>query len=410
MPVRRCLLLLAFIAAVLPGSAQQPAEPHLIPITGKAGPGLEPFDQAVARMMDRHGIPGASLAVAKNGKLVFARGYGVASVTPNRLTLPTTQFGLASLSKTITALAVLKLVEDGKLGLDDRAFEYLKDILPPRGSRSDPRLGLITVRQLLDHSGGWNRNLRGDPINQSPLIARRLGARQPLTAEQFISYIKGQPLDFDPGTDGQYSNIGYVALGLIIARVSGQSYEQYVRAKVLAPAGLSGAGLHRLDNRYLPGEATRYLAGTINALPPLQEPMVDAAGGWSASTVDMVRLLTALDGSRGKPLLAQPTFELMLARSPTVKPRPDATHFGLGWDIVAKKDGKFGYFKDGSFHGMRTFMKRNLNGVSAVLLFNASMMPDSDDTRYNSEVVRGVREAVERMEKYPDIDLFDEFR
>src|SRR5262249_34897985 len=148
------------------------------------------------------------------------------------------------------------------------------------------------------------------------------------------------------------------------------------------PAGMKGAGLHRLDNQYLQGEATRYLAGTINALPPLQEPMVDAAGGWSASTVDMMRLLAALDGSRGKSLLTQPTFDLMLAPPPaSVKRRPDGTHFGLGWDIVARKGKNFGYFKDGSFHGIRTFMKRNLNGVSAVLLFNASMMPDLDDTR-----------------------------
>jgi hypothetical protein len=93
-----------------------------------------------------------------------------------------------------------------------------------------------------------------------------------------------------------------------------------------------------------------------------------------------------------------------------VKPRPDGSHYGLGWDIVVRKDGKFGYFKDGAFHGMRTFMKRNLNGVNAVLLFNASMMPDTDDTRYNAEAIREVRDAVEKMEKYPDIDLFEEFR
>src|SRR5690348_10047421 len=109
----------------LPGGAQvglaqanqvmRPFE-EKIPIKGKAGPGLKPFDQAMLRIMDRHGVPGAALAIAKNGKLVLAKGYGWSNVTTGEPVQPDTLFGLASLSKGFTTVAILKLVEQGKLG------------------------------------------------------------------------------------------------------------------------------------------------------------------------------------------------------------------------------------------------------------------------------------------------------
>lgn len=405
------LLGLAGLSLTLAIAAREAGPPPFerIAVTGKAGPGLAPIDLAVLRMMDRHGVPGAALAIAKNGKLVLAKGYGWGCIEPARPTTVDDPFGIASLSKTLTATAILRLVEDGKLRLDDRAFDLLNNLQPPRGTQIDPRIKTITVRQLLYHSGGWNRNVNGDPVNWSKQIAFRLGVPQPLTAEQFMSFMLGQPLDFDPGTDNQYSNVGYIALGLIVARASGQPYEQFVRERVLKPAGMRVAGLHRPDGRYLPSEALRYLAGTEQALPPLQMPMVDAAGGWSASALDIIRFLTALDGSRVKPLLSDRAFSFMLETPPKpLKVRANGTYTGLGWDSVIRNDKGFGYFKDGSYHGMRTFMKRLPSGINWVLLFNASMQPDSVDTSLISEAMREVREAVEQA-NHPDIDLFKEF-
>ncbi len=118
--------------------AQQPGRPpeEAVPITGKAGPGLEPFDAAMRKIMDHHGVPGAALAIAKNGRLVLAKGYGWANVGSGEPVQPDTLFGLASLSKPITAIAILKLVEQGKLGLDVGVFDILKHIKPPRSAAS----------------------------------------------------------------------------------------------------------------------------------------------------------------------------------------------------------------------------------------------------------------------------------
>ena len=123
-------------------------------------------------IMDRHGIPGAAFAIAKEGKLVYAKGFGWANVSTGAPIRPDTTFGLASLSKTLTAAAILKLVEQGKLGLNDAVFDILKHIRPPRGFEINPFLRDVTVRHCLNHSGGWDRNVHGDPINWEPQICR----------------------------------------------------------------------------------------------------------------------------------------------------------------------------------------------------------------------------------------------
>jgi N-acyl-D-amino-acid deacylase len=393
--------------------AAQPKERPLaetVPIQGKAGPGLEPFDEAMLKIMNHHGVPGAALAIAKGGKLVLAKGYGWANVPTGDLVEPDTPFGLGSLSKLFTAVAALQLVERGKLGLDDSVFDILKHIEPPRGARVDPRLRDVTVRCCLNHSGGWDRAVNGDPINWEPQICRAFRLRPPLSPTQFLSFVLSLPLDFKPATDAKYSNIGYVILGEVITKVSGQPYLRFVTENVLTPLGIKDAGIHAYDNKYLPREARRHLAGTLLTLPPMQLPMVDSAGGWSASAVDMLRFLTNMDGSRGKPILGEKMRQEMLAAPPEpIKPRADGSHFGLGWDFVYTKDKEIGYTKDGCYQGIRTFMKRKETGVSWALLYNASMEMDALDVQIATSTVHEIREFVERFDKYPDVDLFKEY-
>jgi N-acyl-D-amino-acid deacylase len=403
------MVLLASGWLIGPQWAQQPQLKDEFPITGKAGPDLEAFDKAMQTIMRRHGIPGGALAIAKDGRLVYAKGFGWADLAGGKAVGPFTLFGLASLSKPITALAILKLMEEGKLKLDDSAFDYLKHLRPPPGANVDPRLKTITIYQLLNHSGGWNRNVSGDPVNWSPQIAQTLRVRLPLTPDQFISYVMGLPLDFAPGSESQYSNIGYIVLGQIVEKASGKSYEEYVQKNVLEPMGAKTAGMNSLT-KYLPGEARRYLAGTDILLPPLQLPMVRAAGGWSASTLDMIRLLTSLDGSRGKSFLSEKTMKLFLAPPPApLKVRPNNTFPGLGFETVYVASDGYGYFQDGNWHGMRAFMKRTKKGVNWVMTFNASMQPDMIDAQIGKATLQEIREHVERDRDYPKVDLFKEF-
>jgi N-acyl-D-amino-acid deacylase len=195
-----------------------------------------------------------------------------------------------------------------------------------------------------------------------------------------------------------------------VEKASGQPYEEFIRKNVLEPAGVKRAFLNKVSRNYFADEAHRYLAGTSIMLPPMELPMVRAAGGWSTTAVDMVRFLTAVDGSRGKPLLKEATFKQMLAPPPApLKPRANGTYNGLGWPTVTMTAKGFGYLHDGSYHGMRTFMKRSPQGVNWVLLFNVSMEPDPIDAQITAKAVQEIRQQVESLQKYPDIDLFPQF-
>jgi N-acyl-D-amino-acid deacylase len=412
MRTRTILAALVLLVVSPPVRAQErPGTIDGHPVTGKAVPGTEALDRAIVSVISRHGIPGAALAVTKDGKLLVARGYGWANLATETPVQPDTLFGVASLSKTFTAAAVLKLVQQNKLKLDDHPFKMLTHIKPLRGAKVDPRLYQITVRHLLNHSGGWDAQKSGDPVSWTTKLQFERGDRVPVSAEYLISATMGIKLDFDPGTDYRYSNFGYIVLGEVIEKASGQSYEKYVKDHVLAPAGAKSGTLHPLNAGYFKHEARRYLAGNDTELPPWRQKYSDAAGGWAISAVDMARFLTALDSSRGKALLDEKTFRQMIELPPKpLGPRENGTHVGLGWDSVILPENGFGYYKDGSWYGMRAFMKRLPSGVNWVLVFNASMQPDSVDTRTVGDAVQDVRKHIEEIERAEkDTDLFKEF-
>jgi N-acyl-D-amino-acid deacylase len=399
------VLVAAGFAAV--GSAQ----PRDFPTSGKSVPGLEPLDGAVTGIMKRHGIPGGALAIAKDGKLVHARGYGWANLETGDRVQPDTLFGVASLSKPVTAAAVLKLVEQGKLSLDDKPFELLAHIRPHPGVRPDPRLKQITVRQLLIHAGGWDAKKSGDPVNWVTEVQYRRGDRLPVSPEQLISFTLAAPLDFAPGTDEKYSNFGYIVLGEVVEKAAGTTYEKYAHEHVLKPAGIARGSLHPLTGKYFPNEARRYIAGSEHEIPPWKQKYSDAAGGWTMSAVDLVRFVTALDGTRGKSLLGAKAFDAMLAPPPPpLKPRANGTYVGLGWDTATRTPTGFGFYKDGNWIGMRTFLNRAPNGVCWALVFNASIQTDADDSQAIADAVKRVRETIAAFEKFPATDLFADFK
>src|SRR5206468_4585764 len=133
----------------------------------------------------------------------------------------------------------------------------------------------------------------------------------------------------------KYCNVGAIVHGEVIATLTGQPYERFVAEAVWKPVGVTRATLVGFEGKYAPGEAVRHLAGTLVPLPPANLPMVSASGGWVASAVDLVRLLTNLDGSRGEPVLGEKMRRAMIEAPPApLKPREDGTWFGLGWDMA----------------------------------------------------------------------------
>jgi CubicO group peptidase (beta-lactamase class C family) len=190
---------------------------------------------------------------------------------------------------------------------------------------------------------------------------------------------------------------------------SGQTYERFVQENIFQPIGMKRAAL-AWSGKYAAGAAIRHLPGSMVELPAPLLPMVDSAGAWYCSVVDMARFLTNLDGTRGKPVLSEKSRKLMV--EPPQKPlklRDNNTFFGLGWDVVLNDAKGVMYFKDGCYQGIRAFMKRTQGGLNWVLCFDASMDFDPIDTQIAANSINEIRQVIEKIEKQPNVDLFKEY-
>lgn len=373
------------------------------PIQGQAGPGLERFDEIMFELMRRHEIPGGSLSLAKEGRLVYTRGFGWASVEARTPARPETKFGLASVSKAITGVAILKLIDQGRLGFEDRAFERLADLRPLPGERIDPRTRTITIRQLLNHSAGYKHQ----PNVQD--VSRRLGLPVPrLREDHLVAFFLGRPLDYDPGTEQHYSNFGFVVLGAIIERAVGLAYGPAVHRLVFEPIGVRGPRLGH-GGAYGPEMAHRY-GENGQELPPIDLPG-GAAGAWIASSVDMVRFLAVLDGGRGngRPFLSDAIQREMLAPPPPpLKKRANGAWFGLGWDVVRETPHGPSYAKDGGIAGVRTFIGHMPGNVDWAVLFNGGRNVPGFPGQA-ADAAKHLQDAIRQTDRWPDGDFFANF-
>jgi uncharacterized protein (TIGR03437 family) len=377
------------------------------PITGVETAAFSGVDSWVRQYMEKYGFPGGSVAVVRNGKLVYARGFGFQDVDSRTPVQPATLFRIASLSKPITAAAVMKLVEQGRLRLDQRAFEILSDFRGPSGTIADDRARTITIEQLLNHTGGWDIDALGfDPMFQPIETSAELGVPAPAGCSDVIRRMLGRTLSFAPGTRYAYSNFGYCILGRVIEKLTGVTYEQYVREEILAPMGITTMRIgHTLPEGRASGETRYYMpAGAALArsvFPPVGANVprpygswhleaMDSHGGWIASAPELARFLANVNGQRGMPFLGADAWSRMAAPPAAPVYAGSGNFYGLGWSINPA-GGRPNYFHGGGLDGTTTYMVKLNNGVSWVALFN--MRPTSA-ANYISELDSGLNNAV----------------
>ena len=404
------------------GPATQGAGDMPIAVT-RDWPGLKPFDDVVTAFMRARSIPGGALAVSRNGKLVLARGYGWADRESGEPVSPHSLFRIASVSKPITAVAVLQLIErsGGRVTLDTPAFALLGYPRRP-GEGADPRLARVTIRDLLQHTAGWDAAKSFDPMFRPIEIARAVGVRSPAGPEAIIRYMLGHPLDHDPGSTYAYSNFGYCVLGRVIERLSGEGYEQYVKDAVLAPLGIRDMRLGRSLLRHrAPGEVRYYDAGVSeNVMTPEEGDSVptpyggfhveamDAHGGWIASAADVVRFACAFDDPHHSPLLRPETIATMFARpngQPGYEPdgRPKAAYYACGWMVRPTSDGRANHWHTGRVAGASSLLVRRHDGLNWAVLFNQSSDPSG--LSYD-DIDPALHRAADAVKSWPDGDLF----
>ena len=261
-------------------------------------------DYLRAEMAHRH-LPGLSVAVMQDGKLVKSAGYGFADVRAKTVAMPATVYGLGSCTKPITALAVLKLVEAGRVGLDEPIVTYLSGL-------PDAWKG-ITVRHMLTHTSGLpNYRLRLD-------LNHLAGYTQADSVRRLVAEV---PLDFAPGTRYEYSNTNYHLLAEIIEKVSGRSYLDFVQSQIFRPAGLTGKAARPVTGYLLQAGA--------NVRNPLRFPPAINTGdsGLVMTAPDLAAVCAALDAGR----LLRPAT---VCEMETAGPLADGTRtkYGLGWVV-----------------------------------------------------------------------------
>ncbi len=385
--------------------------------TGTTLTGLHPFDREMISLIDKWEIPGASLAVSYKGRLVLARGYGFADRANQTPAQPTTLYRLGSLAKPMTAVATLLLVENGQVGLDDLILPLLGDLAPPENAITDPRVRTITVRQLLQHRMGLDRGKSGDPVFMpgNAAAAARQNASMPATCGTLLRDQLERELDFTPGERFAYSNVGYCKLGRNIEKISGESYEAFVRTHLLTPARIYHFRLAQTLTP-APGESAYYdfpgakvqpaMPGVASGQVPFpyggysMEEM-DSYGGWLGSPVEFLKFFLAIDGQRGKPLLHETTRQQMFERPAG---QEGAAYYALGVMVRPVKTG-INWWHDGSQPGAIALAVRAAEGYSWVAAFN--MRPR--DRKFFTELDQALGRAAVTVKHWPSGDLFAQF-
>jgi D-alanyl-D-alanine carboxypeptidase len=303
----------------------------------------DPANKELAGAMDKVAadvykpdIPGAAIIVVKNGQVIFRKGYGLANIELNVPVKPEMVFRLCSVTKQFTAVAIMMLVEQGKLSLSDDLTKFFPDY-PTRGKK-------ITVENLLTHTSGINDYL-------AKLWPERM--RQDMRPVKLIELFKNDELEFEPGTRQSYSNSNYVLLGAIIEKLSGKEYGQFIQDNIFTPLGMKHSYYEGVQD-LIPNRVSGYIkfeGNFINA-PYVSTPQLYAAGALCSSVDDLALWDGAIYADK---LLRHSSWEQLFTRYKLVN--GTASDFGYGW-ALGQLQGRVIASHAGGVPGFRTFVLR----------------------------------------------------
>ena len=342
-------------------------------------PELHDMDSIMRRYLKRWELNGAQLAVTRNDSLLYVKGYGWADKERNVLMEPCHIMRMASVSKLVTAVGIMKLQEMGRLKLSDKVFGpqgILNDTTYINSIR-DKRYYDITVEQLLRHKAGFN-NYAGDPMSSTRYIMMQNRLTTPPTHRELLRILLRRHLGYTPGTGRCYSNLGYTILSMIIEKRSGMSYEQFMQDKVLRPAGCFDfhiAGIYYRDRR--PNEVRYYMHGGSEPVYEYNNsgkkvdkcygdtdiPRLAGAGAWAASAAELSRLIASIDGCSVLPdVISSQSVKAMTQQMPS-------GDYSLGWNYTPVGRP---WIRTGSLSGTSALVMRYPDGQCWILLTNTS--------------------------------------
>ena len=411
------------LAALLVGCALLPQQPFVeegVPSTGRADPRLTPFDTLMREFVGERGAPGATLAVMRNGRLVYSRGFGFADLEAGEVMQPQARMRIASLSKPITAAMILLLAEEGALELDDPALALVDPRLFRGRLPLDRRWGEVTVAHLLEHTAGLDRRRSGDPPFMALRAARELGVEPPASVDEVVGWQLQRPLDHAPGERFEYSNFGYSLLGRVIERVTGQPYEEAVRERLLSPIGAGGMRIGAsLRGDRLPGEVVyhggRRTPGAAKGAigERVSEPYggweqqgLDSHGGWVASAPELLRFARLFRPAEEGALLGPESLARAFAEPETLPPdEAREVWYAAGWSVRRLPGERFHAWHFGTLPGTSTLLVLRADGLAWCALFNE--LGDSEGRMLAKALDPRLHRAAAEVHAWPEFDLFE---
>lgn len=374
-------------------------------------PQLEDMENKIKRYLLRWEINGAQIAVTRNDSLLYVKGFGWADMEKKQEMQPSNIMRLASVSKLLTAVGVMRLAEVGTLKLSDHVFGP-KGILNDTAFTNaikDQRYLDITVEQLLRHKAGFTTGA-GDPMFSTRYIMMQNRLTTPPDNNTLMKILLKRRLGFTPGTAKRYSNVGYTLLSMIIEKKTHMSYEDYMRRFVFEPAGCYDfhiAGSYEKDRRknevkYYMHKGSEPVYEYNNSGRMVEKcygendiPNLKGAGAWCASAAELSRLVASIDLLPGvKDILSKKSVEFMTREMPD-------HDFSIGWNFCPKGRP---WIRTGSLSGTSALVLRYPDGECWILITNTSTWKGHGFSNDTMRLFERLRQ--ENRDKFPKRNLF----
>ena len=323
------------------------------------------FDALVDETVHDRSLVGLAVGVVGNGHVVYRKTVGKDSSSSTQAVTQSSHFRLASISKTLTAIAVMQLVEQGRLTIDDLANDHLTSIrLQHTGAKTPP----VLIRHLLTHSAGLTEPLRWRDARPSRVLGPKVGRPVPSISSMYAPVMRPH---FEPGTRWMYSNDGFAVLGQLVEDVAGRPLGEHLTVNVLQPLGMTHT-VHIPGPADLAARGHRIKRGRVKQTVPRNVPNL-AAGGWYSTLEDMLAYSAHLGGILGgqhPEILSADTFNLMC--QPAVFLGDRVPFQGLCF-FLDEEDGHRTVFHGGDYPGYEAalFVAPD-DGMAVVVLTNTS--------------------------------------
>lgn len=364
------------------------------------------LDRDIENFMRKWEIVGASLAIMKNDKLIYCKGYGYADKDAEEKCDVKHIFRLASISKLITATAIMKLAEEDKLSLNDKVFGEDGILNDSRFlDIKDKRVRNITVENLLRHDAGFSTR-SGDPMFNTTLIANKLDKKTPFTSDDVVEYASKSGLRFAPGKGYNYSNLGYVVLAKVIEKITGKEYESYIKKEIFAPVGCfdihiaNNSSKDKFENEvryYEPSNEVQFEDEDGNLIPKSDGGndvrLLSGAGGWVGSPAEILKFVASIDGLPG-------VKDILSAKSIRYMTNPPKGKKPIGWIRANDRE----WWRTGSMSGTSAMIKHQINGYTWMLVTNTSSWKGA---RFPNQINASVKKGLTRVNEWPKHDIFE---